>query len=534
MAISTVAPSTPSPTAPTPSGDLSITGTTVKDIGTDGGEPDGYVLGGGWYNTGDVTANDDQVLDTSVTANDQVFGGGLASEYGDPTLTDSTVAGVTVTGSGKGTVYGGVAAFDSLASLVNVTLDDGTVTVTPTVPGSLVFVGTDEQFTNDTIANDTIQTSTGAGLSASEGGLLIEGPAYFKNTIVATNPAGANCLATAVVTSTGGNLDSGSSCGFTQATDQQNTYPKVATAAANGGPVETAALEPGSPALGKGVSAGCPATDARGVVRPAGDCDVGAFQKSDQGYWEVASDGGMFAFGTARFYGSMGSTPLVAPVVGMASTPDRAGTGRWPPTGASSPSATPPSTARWAASRPNQPVVGIADTPSREGLLGGGRRRGRLRLRQRRLLRLDGRPAAERPGGGHRRHPRRQGLLGGGRRRRHLRLRQRRLLRLDGRAAAERAGGRHRRPARQARATGRWPPTGGSSPSVEPSSTARWAGSSLNAPVVAISDTPDGQGYWEVAADGGLFAFGDAGFYGSMGGKPLNAPIVGGEGFERL
>ena len=37
----------------------------------------------------------------------------------------------------------------------------------------------------------------------------------------------------------------------------------------------------------------------------------------------------------------------------------------------------------------------------------------------------------------------------------------------------------------------------------------------------------DGGGYWEVASDGGIFAFGDAGFYGSMGGTHLNRPIVG-------
>jgi hypothetical protein len=30
-----------------------------------------------------------------------------------------------------------------------------------------------------------------------------------------------------------------------------------------------------------------------------------------------------------------------------------------------------------------------------------------------------------------------------------------------------------------------------------------------------------------VASDGGLFAFGDAGFYGSMGGKALASPVVG-------
>ena len=52
-------------------------------------------------------------------------------------------------------------------------------------------------------------------------------------------------------------------------------------------------------------------------------------------------------------------------------------------------------------------------------------------------------------------------------------------------------------------------------------------GQPLNAPIVGMGSTPDGGGYWEVASDGGLFAFGDAAFYGSMGGKPLNRRIVG-------
>ncbi|MGO9029303.1 MAG: hypothetical protein ACLQOZ_11830, partial [Acidimicrobiales bacterium] len=52
-------------------------------------------------------------------------------------------------------------------------------------------------------------------------------------------------------------------------------------------------------------------------------------------------------------------------------------------------------------------------------------------------------------------------------------------------------------------------------------------GTHLVAPMVGMAPTADGGGYWEVAADGGLFAFGDAKFYGSMGGTHLVAPMVG-------
>ncbi len=52
-------------------------------------------------------------------------------------------------------------------------------------------------------------------------------------------------------------------------------------------------------------------------------------------------------------------------------------------------------------------------------------------------------------------------------------------------------------------------------------------GHPLNAPVVDLAPTADGKGYWLVGSDGGIFAFGDAKFHGSMGGHPLDAPIVG-------
>jgi hypothetical protein len=52
-------------------------------------------------------------------------------------------------------------------------------------------------------------------------------------------------------------------------------------------------------------------------------------------------------------------------------------------------------------------------------------------------------------------------------------------------------------------------------------------GRPLARPMVGIAATPSGKGYWTVASDGGIFAFGDAGWFGSLGGVPLASPIVG-------
>jgi hypothetical protein len=52
-------------------------------------------------------------------------------------------------------------------------------------------------------------------------------------------------------------------------------------------------------------------------------------------------------------------------------------------------------------------------------------------------------------------------------------------------------------------------------------------GIALNAPVVGAAWAPDHQGYWMVAADGGVFAFGSAAHHGGMAGTRLNQPVVG-------
>lgn len=52
-------------------------------------------------------------------------------------------------------------------------------------------------------------------------------------------------------------------------------------------------------------------------------------------------------------------------------------------------------------------------------------------------------------------------------------------------------------------------------------------GQRMNAPCVGMCVHPKGAGYWLVGADGGVFAFGNVRMFGSMGGKPLAEPITG-------
>ncbi len=212
---------------------------------------------------------------------------------------------------------------------------------------------------------------------------------------------------------------------------------------------------------------------------------VGMAPTSDaQGYWDVASDGGIFAFGDAKFLGSMGATRLNRPVVGMAAVPD--GDGYWEV--ASDGGIFTFGDAQFYGStggiRLNQPIVGMA--PTRDG-------RGYW------LVAADG------------------GIFSFG----------------DARFYGSTGGIRLNRPVVGMAAT----PDGGgywlvaSDGGIFTFGDARFYGSTgnirLNQPVVGMTPTADGHGYWFVASDGGIFSFGDAPFYGSMGAVRLNQPVVG-------
>jgi hypothetical protein len=87
--------------------------------------------------------------------------------------------------------------------------------------------------------------------------------------------------------SQGYNLDGGNTCDFNGGmNDLINTNPLLGPLQANGGPTDTMALPPTSPAVDAGdVSCGAVTTDQRGLPRPfdgdgstTAECDIGAYE----------------------------------------------------------------------------------------------------------------------------------------------------------------------------------------------------------------------------------------------------------------
>ena len=131
----------------------------------------------------------------------------------------------------------------------------------------------------------TIAGNTGYGIFA------VAGSVTLQNTVVANNSQfpdtpqrdPANCSGS--VTSRGNNLDGDGTCSLTGPGDLSKVDPKLGPLADYGGPTQTQALLPGSPAIDAGSNVDCPATDQRGFQRPRdGDgngtqvCDIGAFE----------------------------------------------------------------------------------------------------------------------------------------------------------------------------------------------------------------------------------------------------------------
>jgi CSLREA domain-containing protein len=151
--------------------------------------------------------------------------------------------------------------------------------------GGGVYLTPPEQFAvrllGSTIASNSAPHAMGGGIWIA-GTPSNDAAQVIQGSIVARNGGGGDCAGPGTLDSQGGNIDGDGSCGFVDATDRHGVDPLLDDLAYNGGPIQTRALESGSPAVDLwecGVGFGF--QDARGVAREAGACDSGAFEVAD-------------------------------------------------------------------------------------------------------------------------------------------------------------------------------------------------------------------------------------------------------------
>ncbi|MBI3151028.1 MAG: hypothetical protein HYZ21_02755 [Chloroflexi bacterium] len=243
------------------SGTLTITKSRLSSNST-------YLAGAGGgimnFETGTIT-----VTDSSITNNSADNGGGLFN-FGTANFTNSTIAGNSVSTNG-----GGVSTWYWL------TLTNSTIVGNSAATGGGVFNLGTLTTTNATFSENS--AATGGGIY---NGMPIPGfPEFagtlnFSNTIIANSTVGADCYSEGLINTNINNLVENNAASPNQCgTPSLTSDPNLGPLANNGGPTQTMALLPGSPAIGAGGDDACPSADQRGITRPQGvHCDIGAFE----------------------------------------------------------------------------------------------------------------------------------------------------------------------------------------------------------------------------------------------------------------
>ena len=264
-----------------------------------------YDDGGGIFNHGTVTFSNSTISSNSIN-----FGGGIFNaDSGTMTINQSTVANNSSASSGGG-IYNGDGS--------TLTISQSTFANNSAIEGGGIWNAGTLTFSTGTIANNTVTGSTGGGgiinyttpsfssiatisnstvannsAIGSGGGIVnLGGTIGIAQSIVANNGS-SNCAGP--ITDQGYNLESGSDCGLSGPTDHQNTPPQFQGGLQNnGGPTQTIALQPTSPAVDRipvNTGHGCitGGTDQRGRLRPdhvllllpEATCDIGAYEVQD-------------------------------------------------------------------------------------------------------------------------------------------------------------------------------------------------------------------------------------------------------------
>jgi hypothetical protein len=190
----------------------------------------------------------------------QIFGGGIYSSTGLATLTNCTLSNDADAGTGAFSGGGGLDIFSGTATLLNCTLSNNSAA---TRGGGIL---------NDTANNTNTLNLTNtivAGNSATGGGPDIFGAVATADHDLVGDAPGSSGITNGV----NGDLVGGNG--------KPVLDPRLGPLQGNGGPTQTLALLPGSPARGHGDNALAPHTEQRGHKRldTLGEIsDIGAFE----------------------------------------------------------------------------------------------------------------------------------------------------------------------------------------------------------------------------------------------------------------
>ena len=263
-------------------GTLTVTNSTLSGNSAGGGSG-----GGGIFNLGILTVTNSTISGNSATGG---VGGGIYS-LGTLTVTNSAISGNSASSlpfknGGGGGIYN-----DGKLTVTNSTLSGNNS------PGLSNGLGGGGIYNNGTltVTNSTLSGNYVTGVLGGGGGIYNNVVALtVKNSIVANNGGGNCAISGSALTSQGHNLSDDTSCSgsFTATGDVNNTPVGLDSGGLkdNGGPTQTIALLPTSPAVDAiptsptnyctatdGVTP--IATDQRGTSRPQGPvCDIGAFE----------------------------------------------------------------------------------------------------------------------------------------------------------------------------------------------------------------------------------------------------------------
>lgn len=245
----------------------------VSDNEAVAGEADGAGDGGGI-----AALTETDIHFVQVAYNHAVNGAGIWWKGIQGSSRDDTFVGNHASGDGGGLYLSGYDNFFSGMTLSANTAagHGGGVYLTPPEQAGVLLGGF-------TIASNSAPHAMGGGIWIA-GNPSNDAVQSIQGSIVARNGGGGDCAGPGTLDSFGGNIDGDTSCAFDDGNDRLGVDPLLDDLAYNGGPIQTRALESGSPAVDSWTSCGgfsFVMRDARDVAREAGACDSGAFEVAD-------------------------------------------------------------------------------------------------------------------------------------------------------------------------------------------------------------------------------------------------------------